>query len=77
MVRASVYTVPGTPARVTFSRNGGTLYFQPSGQSAVALEAASETQFKIPPAVVFDFDAAKGEMTVTRGGQKRVFTKEK
>src|SRR5262245_52777197 len=54
-----------------------TLYFQPAGQSAVPIEATAEDQFKIDPIVVFEFDAAKGEMTITRAGQKRVFTKEK
>ncbi len=72
-----VYTIPGTPARVTFTRDGATLYFQPTGQSAVPLEAAAEDKFKIEPYLVFEFDAAKGEMTITRAGQKRTFTKEK
>jgi CubicO group peptidase (beta-lactamase class C family) len=72
-----VYTVPGTPARVTIKREGATLYFQPAGQSAVPIEATAEDKFTIAPFVVFEFDAAKGEMTITRAGQKRVFTKEK
>src|SRR5262245_53293192 len=29
-----VYSVPGTPVKVTITRDGGTLYFQPAGQSA-------------------------------------------
>ena len=74
---AGVYSIPGTPARVTFTRNGATLYFQPAGQSAVPIEATAEDKFRIEPFVVFEFDAAKGEMTITRAGQKRVFTKEK
>jgi hypothetical protein len=71
-----VYTVPGTPARVTIKREGATLYFQPAGQSAVPIEATAEDKFTIAPFVVFEFDAAKREMTITRAGQKRVFTKE-
>ncbi len=74
---AGTYSVPGTPARVTVTRDRATLYFQPPGQSAVPLEATAEDKFKIEPFAVFEFDAAKGEMTVTRGGQKRVFTKDK
>ena len=74
---AGVYTIPGTPARVTLTRDGATLYFQPAGQSAVPIEATAENKFKIDPFVVFEFDAAKGELTITRAGQKRVFTKGK
>jgi CubicO group peptidase (beta-lactamase class C family) len=72
-----VYTIPGTPARLTFTRNGTTLYFQPAGNSAVPIEATAEDKFTIAPFVVFEFDPAKGEMAITRAGQKRVFTKEK
>lgn len=72
-----IYSIAGTPAKVTFTRTGGTLYFQPGAQSAVPIEATAEDKFKIEPFVVFEFDAAKGEMTITRAGQKRVFTKEK
>lgn len=71
------YIVPGTPAKVVISRNGPSLYFQPANQSAVPIEATAENTFKIEPFVTFEFDAAKSEMTITRGGQKRVFTKEK
>jgi D-alanyl-D-alanine carboxypeptidase len=74
---AGTYTIPGTPARVTIARDGGTLTFQPNGQGAVPIEATAEDKFQIAPYVVFEFDAAKGEMTITRAGQKRVFTKEK
>jgi D-alanyl-D-alanine carboxypeptidase len=72
-----VYSVPGTPVKVTVTRNDATLYFQPARESAVPLEATAEDKFKIDPFVVFEFDAAKGEMTIIRAGQKRVFTKEK
>jgi D-alanyl-D-alanine carboxypeptidase len=72
-----VYTVPGTPAKVSVTREGATLYFQPGGQSAVPIEATAEDKFKIDPFVVFEFDASKGEMTIDRAGQKRVFTKQR
>jgi CubicO group peptidase (beta-lactamase class C family) len=71
-----VYSIPGTPAKVTFTREGATLYFQPGGQSRVPIEATAENKFKIDPFVVFEFDAAKGELTITRAGQKRIFTRQ-
>ena len=71
-----VYSIPGTPAKVTITRDGSTLYFQPGQQSAVPIEATAEDKFKIDPFVVFEFDAAKGELTITRAGQKRIFTKQ-
>jgi CubicO group peptidase (beta-lactamase class C family) len=73
-----VYTIPGTPAKVTFTRDGATLYFQPGAEATrVPIEAMAENEFKIDPFVVFEFDAAKGELTITRAGQKRIFTKQK
>jgi CubicO group peptidase (beta-lactamase class C family) len=71
------YSIAGAPAKLTISRQGTTLYFQPPGQSAVPIEATAEDKFKIEPFVVFEFDATKGEMTIIRAGQKRVFVKEK
>jgi hypothetical protein len=62
---------------VTFTRDGATLYFQPGGQSGVPIEATAENKFKIDPFVVFEFDVAKGQVTINRAGQARVFTKEK
>jgi CubicO group peptidase (beta-lactamase class C family) len=71
------YSIAGTPTRVKFTRDGATLYFQPGGQgNAVPLEATAENKFKIDPFVIFEFDLAKGELTIDRAGQKRVFTKE-
>lgn len=71
-----VYSIPGTPVKVSITRDGATLYFQPAGQTAVPIEATAEDKFKIDPFVIFGFDAAKGEMTIDRAGQKRVFTKQ-
>jgi D-alanyl-D-alanine carboxypeptidase len=70
-----VYSIPGAPVKLTVTRDGATLYFQPAGQSAVPLEATAEDKFKIDPFLVFEFDAAKGQMTIHRAGQKRVYTK--
>jgi D-alanyl-D-alanine carboxypeptidase len=72
-----VYSSPAAPAKLTFTRDGGTLYFQPAGNSAVPIEATAENKFKIDPAVFFEFDAATGQLTLTRGGTARVFSKEK
>lgn len=75
---AGFYSIAGAPTRVKFIRDGATLYFQPGGQGqAVPIEATAENKFKLDPFVVFEFDAAKGEVTITRAGQKRVFTKDK
>ena len=68
-----VYSIPGTPAKVTVTRDGATLYFQPAGQSAVPIEATAEDKFKIEPFVVFEFDAAKREMTIDSSRSKEGF----
>jgi CubicO group peptidase (beta-lactamase class C family) len=73
-----VYSPEGAPVKLTITRRGNTLYFQPPGeQSAVPLEATAQDKFKIDPGVFFAFDAEKGQMTITRPGGTRVFTKEK
>ena len=73
-----VYSPPGAPVKLTITRRGGTLYFQPAGeQSAVPLEATAQDKFKIDPGVFFEFDAAKGEMRIRRPNGERVFLKEK
>ena len=72
-----VYSTPDAPVKLTITRRGTTLYFQPPGQSAVPLEATAQDKFKIDPGVFFEFDAAKGLMTIRRPGGERVFTKDK
>jgi CubicO group peptidase (beta-lactamase class C family) len=72
-----VYSTPGAPVKLTITRRGSTLYFQPPGESAVPLEATAQDKFKIDPGVFFEFDAAKGQMTIKRPNGERVFTKEK
>jgi CubicO group peptidase (beta-lactamase class C family) len=77
-----VYTTPDAPVKFTITREGGTLYAQPPGaQSAVPLEATAQDKFKIdngtPAGIIFEFDAAKNQMTIKRSGGQRVFTKEK
>ena len=58
-----VYAIPGTPARVTFRRDGATLYFQPAGQSAVPIEATAENKFTIAPFVVFEIAKTRNMRT--------------
>jgi len=68
---------PEAPVKFTITRDGGTLFFQPPGQSAVALEATAQDKFRIEGAVVIEFDAAKNQMILKRRGGERVFRKEK
>jgi D-alanyl-D-alanine carboxypeptidase len=73
-----VYSNPEAPVKLTITRDGGMLFFQPPGAStAVPLEATAEDKFQIEGAVVLTFDAAKNQMTVKRKGGERIFTKEK
>jgi len=71
-----VYSAPGAPVKLTITRQGSTLYFQPGTQSAVPLEATAQDAFKIDPGVFFTFDAANRQMTIKRPNGERVFTKE-
>ena len=72
------YVVAGTPARVTFIREGTTLLAQYPTGAPIRLEATADDKFKIdPPGVFFEFNASKGEVTWKRGTATRVFTKEK
>ena len=64
--------------KFAITRDGATLYVQLTGQSAVPLEATAQDKFRIEGAgVVFEFDAAKNQMTIKRSGGERVFTKKK
>ena len=72
-----VYSSPEAPVKFTITREGATLFFQPGGQSAVPLEATAQDKFKIEGAVVIEFDVAKNQMILKRGGGSIVFTKEK
>jgi CubicO group peptidase (beta-lactamase class C family) len=46
---AGVYSSPGTPGKFTITREGATLYAQPTGQSSFPLEAAAQDKFKFDP----------------------------
>jgi D-alanyl-D-alanine carboxypeptidase len=73
---AGVYSTPDAPVKLTITRNGQTLFFQPPKESAVALEATAQDTFKIEGAIVIVFDAVKKQMTIKRGAGERIFTKE-
>jgi hypothetical protein len=63
--------------KFTITREGSTLFLH-TGDTAAPLEATAQDKFAIESAgIVFEFDAAKGEMIQKRGGRERVFTKEK
>jgi D-alanyl-D-alanine carboxypeptidase len=73
-----VYSIPGTPAKMTVTRDGSTLYIRAGAEgSGVPLEATAEDKFKIDPGVAFEFDAANGRLTIKRANGERVFTKER
>jgi hypothetical protein len=73
---AGVYTIAGTPARMTVVREGETLYIQPAGDNRIALEATTENTFQLLPGVTVQFDAANRQMTIKRPQGERVFLKE-
>jgi len=77
-----IYSTADAPVKFTITREGTTLYAKPPGAgSAVPLEATAQDKFKLDngtaAGIVFEFDAAKNQMTIKRGGQERVFTKDK
>ena len=73
-----VYTIPGTPAKMTVTRDGATLYIQAGSEpSSVPLEATAEDKFKMDPRPAFEFDAEKGQLTIKRPQGDMVFSKEK
>jgi CubicO group peptidase (beta-lactamase class C family) len=73
-----VYSSPDAPRKWTVTRDGGTLFVQPGSESAAALEATAQDKFQLfGGRVVFEFDAAKNQMILKRGGLSIVFTKEK
>ena len=74
-----VYSIPGTPAKMTITLDGATLYIRAGNeQSSMPLEATAEDKFTIGrPGVAFEFDAEKGLLTIKRANGDRVFTKEK
>jgi CubicO group peptidase (beta-lactamase class C family) len=73
-----VYSSPDAPRKWTITRDGGTLFVQPGNENAAVLEATAQDRFQLfGGKITFEFDAAKREMILKRGGRSIVFTKEK
>src|SRR5688572_26469461 len=73
-----VYSSPEAPNKWTIARDGGTLFVRPGSESAAAVEATAQDRFQLfGGKVTFEFDAAKNQMLLKRGGRSIVFTKEK
>lgn len=71
-----VYTVSGTPARMTIAREGGTLFIQPASGGRTPLEATADNTFQITTGVIVVFDASNGQMILRRPQGELVFTRE-
>lgn len=72
-----VYSNTEAPVKFTVTRDGPTLLIRPGNQKPGALEATAEDKFQLMGGgVVVEFDAAKKQMIVKRGGASRVFTKD-
>jgi CubicO group peptidase (beta-lactamase class C family) len=73
-----VYSSADAPVKFTITRQGTTLFVQPGNESPAALEATAQDKFQLLGGrIVFEFDVAKSQMILKRGGQPRVFTKDK
>jgi len=74
---AGVYAIAEAPVKFIVKRDGNRLLIGMSGRPAFAVEPIAEDKFKIDsPPIEFDFDVAKKQMTIKRGGGEKVFTKE-
>jgi D-alanyl-D-alanine carboxypeptidase len=72
-----VYGIAEAPVKFTVKRDGTRLLIEMSGKPAFVVEPIAEDKFKIDsPPIEFDFDVAKKQMTMKRGGGEKVFTKE-
>ena len=56
-----VYSIAGTPAKMTVTRDGATLYIKAGDEqsSGVPLEATAENKFTIGHGTAFEFDVEK------------------
>jgi D-alanyl-D-alanine carboxypeptidase len=73
-----VYSSTEFPVKVTITREGQVLFFQPNTQPAAPLEATATDIFKIESAgIVIKFDAGKKQLSMTRrNGPERILSKE-
>ncbi len=74
-----VYSAPNAPGKAKITRDGSTLFFQPPGESSGApLEATADNIFQLAGGrIVFEFDAAKRQMILKRGGMDESFHERK
>jgi CubicO group peptidase (beta-lactamase class C family) len=73
-----IYSSSEAPVKFTITRKDARLFVQPGNESATALESKAPDKFQLGGGrIVFEFDAAKAQMILKRGGAARVFTKEK
>ncbi len=73
-----VYSSSEAPMKFTITRKDASLFVQPGNESATELEATASDKFQLAGGgIVFEFNAAKGQMILKRGGGERLFTKEK
>ncbi|MDQ4120729.1 MAG: beta-lactamase family protein [Acidobacteriota bacterium] len=73
-----VYSTPQSPFKLTITRENLSLMAQPTGQSVFLLEPTAQDKFQIESmGIVFEFDAAKNQVTFKRSSQEMVFTKKK
>ena len=73
-----VYSSPEAPKKWTITRDGGVLFIQPGKESPAPLEATAQDKFQLfGGKVTFEFDTAKDQMILKRGGRPMAFTKEK
>jgi D-alanyl-D-alanine carboxypeptidase len=64
--------------KFTITQKDATLFGWPGTESPAPLEATAPDKFQLAGGtVVLEFDAAKGQMMLKRGGTERVFRKEK
>jgi D-alanyl-D-alanine carboxypeptidase len=70
------YSSPNVPVKFKISREGAKLFAGPVGRPSAPLEATAQDKFKLEgTAIIFEFDAAKKQMTMKRPGRETVFTK--
>jgi D-alanyl-D-alanine carboxypeptidase len=73
-----VYSSPDAPRKWTITRDGETLFVQPGSEERRAVETTAPDKFQLfGGKVTFEFDAAKNQMILKRGGRMIVFTKDK
>jgi D-alanyl-D-alanine carboxypeptidase len=73
-----VYSNPEAPMKFTIRRKDATLFGQQGTEFPAPLEETAPDEFQLAGgSVVLAFDAAKGQMTLKRGGTDTLFTREK